>query len=126
MRRSVRQNLEFLTDQQVLDSGLNKELYQYSLLKVSTEGVSLELSNNFNFKQLKKRIMMMNRARSRKVELGKYAFLFPLVILFAAAFTVSKADEKIVDVVGLVKETELRIKETVYRERKFEKGRSDK
>lgn len=113
MRRSVRQNLEFLTDQQVLDSGLNKELYQYSLLKVSTEGVSLELSNNFNFKQLKKRIMMMNRARSRKVELGKYAFLFPLVILFAAAFTVSKADEKIVDVVGLVKETELRIKETV-------------
>ncbi|MCY4779928.1 TonB-dependent receptor plug domain-containing protein [Sphingobacterium sp. UT-1RO-CII-1] len=113
MRRAVRQNLEFLTDQRVLDSGLNKELYQYSLLKVSTEGVSLELSNNFNFKQLKKRIMMMNRSRSRKIELGKYAFLLPLVILFAAAFTVSKADEKIVNVVDLVKETELRIKEPV-------------
>lgn len=113
MRRAVRQNLEFLTDQRVLDSGLNKELYQYSLLKVSTEGVSLELSNNFNFKQLKKRIVMMNRSRSRKIELGKYAFLLPLVILFAAAFTVSKADEKIVNVVDLVKETELRIKEPV-------------
>ena len=107
MRRAIRQNLEFLTDQQVLDKGIDKQTYQYSLLNVSKKGTSIGLSNQFNFKLLKRRIMMMNKKRSSKIELSKYAFLLPIFLLTGAAFTVSKAEENIEGVVEKANETTL-------------------
>ncbi len=109
MRRAIRQNLEFLTDQQVLDKGIDKQTYQYSLLNVSKKGTSVGLSNQFNFKLLKRRIMMMNKKRSSKIELSKYAFLLPVFLLTGAAFTVSKAEGSIEGVVEKVNETVLPI-----------------
>ncbi|SFT10586.1 M56 family metallopeptidase [Sphingobacterium wenxiniae] len=109
MRKAVRQNLEFLTDQQVLNKGVDKQSYQYSLLNVSKQGVAVGVSNQFNFKLLKKRISMMNKKRSSKLELSKYAFILPLVIFAAGAFTVSKADGKITEVVELARETEVAV-----------------
>jgi len=103
MRRSVRQNLEYLTDQQVLNKGVDRQTYQYSLLHVSKQGASLGLSNRFNFKFLKKRIMMMNKKKSSKLELSKYAFLLPIFIFSAGAFTISKADSRISEVVEVAK-----------------------
>jgi len=100
MRKAVRQNLEFLTDQQVLNKGVDKQTYQYSLLHVTRQGVAVGMSNHFNFKTLKKRIMMMNKKRSSKLELSKYAFLLPVFLIAGMSFTVSKAEnniEKIVD-----------------------------
>ena len=107
MRKAVRQNLEFLTDQQVLDKGVDRQAYQYSLLHVTQQGAAVGISNHFNFKSLKKRIMMMNKKRSSKLELSKYAFLLPIVILTGASFTVSKAEAKITEVAELAKETSL-------------------
>ena len=75
MRSAVRQNLEFLTDQQVLNKGVDRQTYQYSLLQVTRAGASVILSNQFNFKLLKTRIMMMNKKRSSKLQLSKYVFL---------------------------------------------------
>jgi len=109
MRRAIRQNLEFLTDQQVLDKGIDKQTYQYSLLNVSKKGTSVGLSNQFNFKLLKRRIMMMNKKRSSKIELSKYAFLLPIFLLAGAAFTVSKAEGSIEGVVEKANETVLPI-----------------
>ncbi|WP_313529133.1 M56 family metallopeptidase [Sphingobacterium multivorum] len=109
MRRAIRQNLEFLTDQQVLDKGIDKQTYQYSLLNVSKKGTSVGLSNQFNFKLLKRRIMMMNKKRSSKIELSKYAFLLPIFLLTGAAFTVSKAEGSIEGVVEKANETVLPI-----------------
>ncbi|MNK13074.1 TonB-dependent Receptor Plug Domain protein [compost metagenome] len=109
MRRAIRQNLEFLTDQQVLDKGIDKQTYQYSLLNVSKKGTSVGLSNQFNFKLLKRRIMMMNKKRSSKIELSKYAFLLPVFLLTGAAFTVSKAEGSIEGVVERANETLLPI-----------------
>ena len=105
MRRAIRQNLEFLTDQQVLNKGIDKQTYQYSLLNVSKTGTSIGLSNQFNFKLLKRRIMMMNKKRSSKIALGKYAFLLPVLLLSGAAFTVSKAEGSIEGVVDRANET---------------------
>lgn len=107
MRRAIRQNLEFLTDQQVLNKGIDKQTYQYSLLNVSKKGTSIGLSNQFNFKLLKRRIMMMNKKRSSKIELSKYAFLLPIFLLTGAAFTVSKAEGSIEGVVEKANETTL-------------------
>lgn len=107
MRRAIRQNLEFLTDQQVLNKGIDKQTYQYSLLNVSKKGTSIGLSNQFNIKLLKRRIMMMNKKRSSKIELSKYAFLLPILLLTGAAFTVSRAEGSIEGVVEKANETTL-------------------
>ncbi|PRD46238.1 M56 family metallopeptidase [Sphingobacterium haloxyli] len=107
MRRAVRQNLEYLTDQQVLNKGVDRKTYQYSLLNVSKQGASLGVSSQFNFKFLKKRIMMMNKKKSSKLELSKYAFLLPIFIFSAGAFTISKADVKITEAAEVVREKRL-------------------
>ena len=107
MRRFMRQNLEFLTDQAVLNKGVDKQSYQYSLLHVTKQGQQVGISNQFNFKMLKKRISMMNKKRSSALELGKYICLLPLIIFAAAAFTVTKVDAKIAEVVHFTERTQI-------------------
>ena len=48
---------------------------------------------------------MMNKKRSSKIELSKYAFLLPVFLLTGAAFTVSKAEGSIEGVVEKANET---------------------
>ncbi|MGV6946211.1 M56 family metallopeptidase [Sphingobacterium kyonggiense] len=107
MRRAVRQNLEFLTDQQVLDKGVDRQTYQYSLLHVSKQGAHVGISNQFNFKTLKKRIMMMNKKRSSKLELSKYAFILPVLIMAGITLSVNQAEGKIEDAVHNIQKTDL-------------------
>jgi len=107
MRRAVRQNLEFLTDQQVLDKGVDRQTYQYSLLNVSKQGAHVGISNQFNFKTLKKRIMMMNKKRSSKLELSKYAFILPVLIMAGITLSVNQAEGKIEDAVQNIQKTDL-------------------
>ena len=64
IRYSIRQNLEFIADRQVVGNGLNKKDYQYHLLKVIGQARN-RLANNFNFYSLKKRITMMNKMRPK-------------------------------------------------------------
>ncbi|MFL5744519.1 MAG: M56 family metallopeptidase [Niastella sp.] len=85
LRHDIRQNLEFLADQQVLQTGLDRKQYQYLLLKVI--GVnSFSIANNFNFSSLKKRIAMMNKAQSARVHLIRFLFLLPLLVVVLLAF----------------------------------------
>lgn len=90
IRHSIRQNLEFIADRQVLASGLDRKAYQYHLLKVVGES-SYRLANNFNFSSLKKRIIMMNKSRSAKLHLVKFLFIVPLLGVLLVAFR-DKAD----------------------------------
>ncbi|MFD2906714.1 M56 family metallopeptidase [Sphingobacterium anhuiense] len=107
MRKAIRENLEFLTDQQVLNNGVDRQTYQYSLLRVNASGGSATLGNQFSFKTLKRRIMMMNKKRSAKIQLGKYAFMLPIFVLTAGAFTLNKAEAKITEATDAAKEIDL-------------------
>lgn len=107
MRKAIRQNLEFLTDQQVLNNGADRMTYQYSLLHVTKQGAAIGISNQFNFKTLKRRIMMMNKKRSSKLQLSKYAFLLPVFIFAGAALTVNQAEARIEKIVSVTKATAL-------------------
>src|SRR5690606_38810810 len=92
LRHAIRENLEFITDRSVLRSGVDKQTYQYSLLGA---GRQLEayptIAQGFNFKNLKRRISMMNKQRSSRLQLGKYLFAVPLIAIFALFFTMSRA-----------------------------------
>jgi TonB-dependent SusC/RagA subfamily outer membrane receptor len=85
IRRSIRQNLEFIADHQVLEAGLDRKQYQYLLLKV-VGAPAFAIANQFNFSSLKKRIAMMNKMRSAKVHLIKFMFVLPLLTILLLAF----------------------------------------
>ena len=85
IRYSIRQNLEFIADRQVVENGFDKKDYQYHLLKVVGQA-QYRLANNFNFSSLKKRIAMMNKMRSARVQLLKFLFILPLLAVLLVAF----------------------------------------
>jgi len=91
MKQAVKENLEFLADRKVLQSGMDSKIYQYSLLQISNLSQNYSLGNHFDFLIIKKRISMMNRNQSSKASLVRYFFLVPLVIILSLVFTVSKA-----------------------------------
>lgn len=85
IRHAIRQNLEFIADQSVLQHGLDRKTYQYHLLKV-IGSPQYSIANNFNFSSLKKRIAMMNRLKSARVHLVKFVFVLPLLAILLVAF----------------------------------------
>jgi hypothetical protein len=86
-RKALETNLEFLTDDQMLlQDSVEKESYQFSLLKVAAPQFPLSLTTNYNQSLLKKRIIMMNSKKSNVHTTWKYFFLVPIMVLFACLF----------------------------------------
>ena len=85
LRHSIRQNLEFIADNLVLQKGTDKKIYQYHLLK-ATGVPQYRIFNSFNFSSLKKRIGMMNKIKSARIHLVKFSFLIPMLVVVLLAF----------------------------------------
>ncbi|MDB4927092.1 M56 family metallopeptidase [Mucilaginibacter sp.] len=93
IKKAVRENIEFITDRKILQKGMDSKAYQYSLLNVSFAATtSAGITNHFNFSTLKKRITMMNAKKSSAINLTRYAFLVPVVLICLFAFSLSKAE----------------------------------
>lgn len=84
LRREIRQNLEFLADKNVVEAGYCRKNYQYHLLRLSHSTTNMQIVNNFNVSQLKKRIMMMNKQKTSRIGLLKYLLLLPLTFVLVA------------------------------------------
>jgi hypothetical protein len=79
-RGELENNLEFLTDEAVLDqNSVEKSSYQMSLLKVSAPHLALSITTNYNQSLLKKRIVMMNAKKSNIHTMWKYFILVPIM-----------------------------------------------
>lgn len=85
LKKSIRQNLEFIADHKVLENGIAKKEYQYLLLKVMGNN-QYSIANQFNFSSLKKRIAMMNKLKSAKVHLVKFLFILPVLAIILLSF----------------------------------------
>jgi hypothetical protein len=85
LKRSIRQNLEFIADNKVVQNGIDKKEYQYLLLKVIGNS-QYSIATQFNFSSLKKRIAMMNKTKSAKLQVGRFLFLFPVLAIILLAF----------------------------------------
>ncbi|MDX1956588.1 MAG: M56 family metallopeptidase [Chitinophagaceae bacterium] len=90
LRKAIRQNLEFIADQHVTDSGVDRKQYQYLLLKVMGQH-AYRMAPGFNFSSLKTRIAMMNKIRTHKVHLLKFLVALPLAALLLITFRSEKA-----------------------------------
>lgn len=107
LKREIRQNLEYLADRKVVESGIEAKSYQYHLLGLACKPQQV-LINNFNISHLKKRIVMMNKKKTSGAGHIKYAlFAIPaFVLLIAGNISCSSEAEQKAD----VKETD--VKET--------------
>lgn len=93
IRHEIRQNLEFLADNEVIRSGFDRKNYQYDLLRLSLQPAAAQIINNFNVSQLKKRITMMNNKKTSRIGLLRYALLIPvtgLLILTGTSATIAQ------------------------------------
>ena len=84
LKREVKENLEYLADRKVLESGTDRKAYQYHLLRTSCSR-GYVLVNAFNASSLKRRIRMMNCKRTSGVGYLKYSlWVIPVMALLVA------------------------------------------
>lgn len=84
-RNSISNNLEYITDDSMLNLGTEKQLYQMNLLKISVPQHALDLTTNYNESFLTKRIKMMNSRKSSAKSSWKYILIFPVIALSLAS-----------------------------------------
>ncbi|MCG7855580.1 hypothetical protein MD537_01245 [Flavihumibacter sediminis] len=85
LRKAIRQNLEFIADRQVLVNGVDRTQYQYLLLKVVGQR-HFSMASHLNISALKNRIAMMNKIRTARLHLVKFAFAVPVIAVLLLAF----------------------------------------
>jgi hypothetical protein len=85
LRSSIRQNLEFIADNKVLENGVDRKQYQYLLLKVIGND-QFSIAQKFNFSSLKKRIAMMNKTRSGRIHLLRFLLVLPVLAVILVSF----------------------------------------
>lgn len=85
-KKNVEQNLEFLADKFAQENHDTLKEYQYLLLKTSIQKNPFALSTNFYNSLIKKRIIMLQKNRSKKLNQLKYVLLLPLFVVFLYAF----------------------------------------
>ena len=84
----MEQNLEFIADHQTAEIKQNKKNYQYLLLKTSMGNHQFSIVNPFFNSLIKKRIVMLNKTKSNKKQVWKYALVLPMLLGFIFLFNV--------------------------------------
>ncbi len=111
-KKDLQQNLEYIADKTAQKQSLNNKKYQYLLLKTSIKNNSFALSNNFFNSHLKKRIIMLQKSQTKKLNQLKYVLLLPLIALFLYSF-----NTKEVFIVKEEKQNDITIKNSSLKEK---------
>ncbi|WP_299984793.1 M56 family metallopeptidase [uncultured Pontibacter sp.] len=104
MKKAMKENLEFIADQHVVNAGVDRVAYQYLLLKV-VGATQPQLANQFNFPSLKRRIAMMNKMPTSKANRLRLLVVLPLVTVLLVAFR-SASQEDITTLTDAILPTE--------------------
>jgi hypothetical protein len=97
-KKAIIQNLEFIADKEALNNIADKKAYQLTLLKITTQENCVAITNHFYQSLIKKRIIMLNKNQSKKINSWKYALVLPALVTFVLLFQVKViAQEKEID-----------------------------
>lgn len=89
LKMEIRLNLEYLADRQVTETTRDFKQYQYHLLGLANTPKQVGLYNHFNVSFLKRRILMMNKKRTRTTGRIKYALFAPLAFALLLVSNIS-------------------------------------
>ncbi|MEZ4792775.1 MAG: M56 family metallopeptidase [Gelidibacter sp.] len=85
-KKALQQNLEFIADQDAQIIAPCEKSYQNLLLKTSIPSHQLALTNNFYNSLIKKRIVMLHKSKSNRINAWKYTLVLPLLVVFIFNF----------------------------------------
>lgn len=120
MKREIRNNLEFMADHRVLETGHDCKTYQYHLLGLTHQKKVATLYNSFNVLPLKIRIRMMNKKRTKQIGRTKYLMFIPLALLLLLVSNIEAIARSTEALVSNIVQTELHAQEELsYEEANF-------
>ncbi len=93
MKKAIKANLEFITDREVIQSGIDSKKYQYALLKINVLPQNSLPVNNFHFLTIKRRIAMINKKPTGRINLGGYLLILPAIMLSVLVVSASKGSQ---------------------------------
>ncbi len=85
-KKELQQNLEFIADSMTQEIIECSKSYQQLLLKTSVPEYQMALTNNFYNSLIKKRIVMLHKQKSNKINQWKLFTVLPLIALFLISF----------------------------------------
>jgi hypothetical protein len=85
-KKELQQNLEFIADSMTQEIIACSKSYQQLLLKTSVPEYQIALTNNFYNSLIKKRIVMLHKQKSNKINQWKLFTVLPLIALFLISF----------------------------------------
>ena len=95
-RRSVKETHEFLADEELINKGYDISGYQQALMHHAF-GIQLnDMTNNFNYSILKRRIIMMTKQKTKSTAMLKYLLMLPLLGILLIGFACSNSDDEAV------------------------------
>ena len=89
-KKSIQENLEFIADNETATQVSSRKEYQVALVKASFTYPIPALTTNFYQSFIKKRIVMLNKKNSKKVNILKSVAIVPLLALFLWGFNVNE------------------------------------
>ena len=93
-RNAIENNLEFLTDQEMLNLGADRTSYQLSLFNIALPDHHFSFVSHYNHSMLRKRISMMNGKRSSPTSGWKYLIMI-LVFITSLSFLNATSENSI-------------------------------
>lgn len=85
-KKQVTQNLEFIADAEAAKNITDLKAYQKTLLKITLQPECIAITNHFYQSLIKKRIVMLNKPQSKRLNLIKFAFILPATAAFFYLF----------------------------------------
>ena len=87
-KKAIMQNLEFIADSEATKKLTDKKAYQITLLKITTQENCVAITNHFYQSLIKKRIVMLNKNQSHKMNSWKYFSILPALVAFMFLFQI--------------------------------------
>jgi bla regulator protein blaR1 len=81
-KKAIQENLEYITDSEVIKRSESRTIYQKLLLKTSLPDLQPIFSNTFYKSSIKNRIVMLNKQKSHQLLQLKYGLLIPAIAVF--------------------------------------------
>ncbi|MEA1887162.1 MAG: M56 family metallopeptidase [Bacteroidota bacterium] len=85
LKKAIKENHEYLADNSVATKIDSIKQYQLSLLGITCGEKTFPLAHNFNRRIIKKRIIMMNKSRTKPGVMLKTLLLIPLIAILVAS-----------------------------------------
>ena len=86
----MEENLEYIADSATVQQIESVKQYQLALVKASSTSPIPALTNNFYQSFIKKRIVMLNKSTSKKINAWKLILVLPLLAVFLWSFNINE------------------------------------